>query len=159
MSDTPAEYVGNHCPWCHEDFENPVTCFDEPVSWGMVGTTIGHNRQLDANGVTDLVGIMFLARYEAEDSDDGHPGVFMGSLWMTPDAARQVGHHLLEQTTPERLAEVAAMTKFKSRVLELCQDPELDLDDDEFVAALANLTSSMLQRAINKKHNLRSPGD
>lgn len=51
------------------------------------------------------------------------------------------------------------MTKFKSRVLELCQDPELDLDDDEFVAALANLTSSMLQRAINKKHNLRSPGD
>lgn len=51
------------------------------------------------------------------------------------------------------------MTKFKGRVLELCQEPELDLDDDEFVAALADLTSSMLQRSINKKHNLRSPGE
>jgi hypothetical protein len=58
--------------------------------------------------VTDLVGVVFLARYEADESEVGRPGVFMGTLWMTPDAARQVGTHLLEQTTPERLAEVAA---------------------------------------------------
>lgn len=110
------EYVGTHCLWCHEDFESPLLCFehvardhfhDEPVGWGMVGSFVGHNRQIGIDGVTDLVGVVFLARYEAEDSDDGHAGIFMGSLWMTPDAARQLGHHLLEQTTPERLAEVA----------------------------------------------------
>lgn len=51
------------------------------------------------------------------------------------------------------------MTQFKGRVLELAQSEEYDLDDDEFVCALADLVSSMLQRQINRKSGVRSPGE
>jgi hypothetical protein len=111
-------YVDHHCPWCHVDFENPAACYEhasvvhfgnDPEDWSMLGGIVGHSRQLSADGVTDVVGLIFLARYNAADADDGQPGAINVAIWMTPDAARQLGSHLIEQTEPERLAEVARL--------------------------------------------------
>ena len=120
MTDTPDElplptYVDSRCPWCHTDFPSPAACYEhasvvhfdnDPEDWSMLGAIVGHSRQLSPEGVTDVVGLVFLARYNAEDSTDGRPGAINVSIWMTPDAARQLGSHLIEQTEPERLAEV-----------------------------------------------------
>jgi hypothetical protein len=111
-------YVDDHCPWCHHDFDGPAACYEHVArdhfgnsheDWSMLGAIVGHSRQLSSQGVADVVGIIFLARYNAADSDDGHPGALSVGLWMTPDAARQLGSHLIEQTEPERLAEVSRL--------------------------------------------------
>lgn len=111
-------YVDDHCPWCHRDFPTVIECYDHasvehfgnpPEDWSMLGAIVGHSRQLSSSGVDDVVGLIFLARYNAADSDNGQPGAINVGIWMTPDAARQLGSHLIEQTEPERLAEVSRL--------------------------------------------------